>query len=143
MVRILSNGDIVPDDDPRAQQSSSRSTYTGTSSTRPRQGFIRNDDNAGYQQGGQAGMGGQSVSIFTVINQKLLGYRLPRFNVGSYVIEPIVLVAFVLAGMLMGLPGLLFAAILFFVTQSSGNNGGGAGNRMGGVNQGGGGYRLG
>jgi hypothetical protein len=34
MVKILSNGDIVADDDPRAQQSSSRSSG---SSARPRQ----------------------------------------------------------------------------------------------------------
>jgi len=34
MVKILSNGDIVADDDPRAQQSSSRSS---SSSARPRQ----------------------------------------------------------------------------------------------------------
>lgn len=80
--------------------------------------------------------------MFTVINQKLLGYGLPRFNVGPYVIEPIVLVAFILAGMLMGVPGLIFAAVLFFVTQSSGDGGGGAGTRMGGGNQGGG-HRLG
>lgn len=35
MVKILSNGDIVPDDDPRAQSSSSRGT--GAKSARPRQ----------------------------------------------------------------------------------------------------------
>ena len=87
-------------------------------------------------------MGGQSVSVFTVINQKLLGYGLPRFNVGPYVVEPIVLVAFVLAGLLMGLPGLIFAALLFFVSQWSGVGGEGAGTRMGGGNAGGG-HRLG
>lgn len=32
MVRILSNGDIVPDDDPRAQAASSRRNRTGDSS---------------------------------------------------------------------------------------------------------------
>ncbi|CAC5392856.1 unnamed protein product [Mytilus coruscus] len=140
-LNYLHNGDIVPDDDPRAQQSSSRSGRP--TSARPRQGFVQHDNNA-YQQG-QAG--GQSVSVFTVVNQKLLGYGLPRFNVGPYVVEPIVIVAFVLAGLLMGLPGLIFAALLFFVSQWSGiggeGGGGGAGQRMGGGNQGGGGQRLG
>lgn len=107
------------------------------------QGYVQHDNNA-YQQG-QAG--GQSVSVFTVANQKLLGFGLPRFNVGPYVVEPIVLVAFVLAGVLMGLPGLIFAALLFFVSQWSGigggEGGGEAGQRMGGGNQGGGGHRLG
>lgn len=138
MVRILSNGDIVPDDDPRAQQRSSRSSG---SSARPRQGYVQHDDN-NYQQGGMGAQGGQSVSIFTVVNQKLLGYGLPRFNVGPYVVEPIVLVGLVIAGLLMGIPGLIFAALLFFVSQWSQGGGGGAGTRMGGGNQGGG-HRLG
>ena len=125
MVKILSNGDIVADDDPRAQQSSSRSSG---SSARPRQGYIQHDDNA-HQQGGMGG--GQSVSVFTVVNQKLLGLGLPQFNVGPYVVEPIVLVAFVIAGLLMGIPGLIFAALLFFVSQWSGVGGGGGGTGTG------------
>jgi len=105
------------------------------------QGYIRHDDNA-HQQGGMGG--GQSVSVFTVVNQKLLGLGLPQFNVGPYVVEPIVLVAFVIAGLLMGIPGLIFAALLFFVSQWSGigGGGGGTGTGTGGRNQGGG-HRLG
>lgn len=103
------------------------------------QGYIQHDDN-GYQQGGMGG--GQSVSVFTVANQKLLGLGLPRFNVGPYVVEPIVLVAFVIAGLLMGIPGLIFAALLFFVSQWSGVGGDGGGTATGGRNQGGG-HRLG
>lgn len=37
MVRILSNGDIVPDDDPRAQAAGSRGNSAGDNSNRPRQ----------------------------------------------------------------------------------------------------------
>ncbi|KAJ8319202.1 hypothetical protein KUTeg_004293, partial [Tegillarca granosa] len=112
MVKILSNGDVVPDDDPRAQSSSSR----GSSSSRPRQGFVRHDD-VGNQQGMYAQ--GQQVNVFDTFNQKLINMGIPRFNVGPYVVEPIVLVGFVLAGLLMGMPGLLFAAILFFVSKAS------------------------
>ena len=56
---------------------------------------------------------GQQISIFETLNQRLLGLGIPRFNIGSYNIEPIVTVGFLLAMLLFGLPGLLFAGLLF------------------------------
>ena len=63
-------------------------------------------------------------SIFEGLNQKLLGLGIPRWNVGSYVVEPIVSVGFLAAFLLMGFRGLLFAALLFLVVQVSMGGGG-------------------
>ncbi|XP_046557374.1 protein FAM241B-like [Haliotis rubra] len=115
MVRILSNGDIVPDDDPRASQASSRGG--NSSRPQPRQGYVRHDEDA------QQGMNGQQVSIFDSLNQRLLAAGIPRFNVGQMTVEPIVSVGFCLAGLLLGVKGLLFGAVLFFVAKMSTGNG--------------------
>lgn len=100
---------------------------------------MRHDDNAGQQYGQQ------TVSIFEVMNQKLLGLGIPRWNLGQYSVEPIATVGCLLALLIFGLPGIIFAAVLFFVVKSSlqnpgpqnapggqprGNNWGG-GNRLG------------
>ena len=65
-------------------------------------------------------------SVFEGLNQRLLGLGIPRWNAGSYVVEPIVTVGFLLAFLLMGARGLLFAAILFLIAQV-GTGGGGPG----------------
>ncbi|XP_041362863.1 protein FAM241B-like [Gigantopelta aegis] len=142
MVKILSNGDIVPDDDPRATRSASKRNEGGN--TQPRQGFIRHEDHANEEMVGQ-------VSIFDSLNQRLLDAGVPRWNAGPYLIEPIVSLGFLLAGLLLGLKGLLFGAILFFVVKYSqgargpapygGNNRGAR--PAGGGGGGGGGYTLG
>ena len=66
-------------------------------------------------------------SVFEGLNQRLLGLGVPRWNAGSYVVEPIVTVGFLLAFLLMGFRGLLFAAILFLVAQVGTGGGGGPG----------------
>lgn len=107
------------------------------------QGFVRHED---YQQAGAGrgflGQGDGQVSVFTLINQKLLDFGVPRFNVGSYVVEPIALVGMILAGLLFGLPGLLFGGVLFMVVMSS-QVSANAGNQRGQAGGGGGGHRLG
>jgi len=72
-----------------------------------------------YEGQGQGHGGGQQFSVFDGLNTRLSGYGVPRFNIGSHTVEPIVLVGFILAGLLLGLPGLLLAAILFFVSKIS------------------------
>ena len=88
------------------------------------------------------------VSIFDTLNQRLLDAGVPRWNAGPYVIEPIVSLGFLLAGLLLGLKGLLFGGILFFVVKYSqsargpaASGGGNRGARPAGG--GGGGYTLG
>ncbi|XP_062576976.1 protein FAM241B-like [Saccostrea cucullata] len=138
MVRILSNGDIVPDDDPRAQQAAGN---RGSNSPRPRQGFVQHDSDQQPGAGrGFLGQGDGQVSVFTLINQKLLDLGIPRFSVGPYVVEPIATVGMILATLLFGLPGLLFGAVLFLVVMSSQATGQAGGQRRA---AGGGGHRLG
>ncbi|PVD39352.1 hypothetical protein C0Q70_01982 [Pomacea canaliculata] len=119
MVRILSNGDIVPDDDPRAQAAGSRGNSAGDNSNRPRQGYVQHDGN-----GQQAFAEGRQISVFEVLNQKLLAFGIPRFTFGQFVFEPIVSVGFLLAGLLFGISGLLFAGLLYFVVRWSQTGGG-------------------
>jgi hypothetical protein len=106
-------------------------------------------------------MGGQQVSIFDSLNQRLLNMGLPRFTVGPWTIEPIVTVGFLLAAIFFGLPGIIFAGVLFVVSkisqpggnpftdrgqQAGGGNtpgGDGGGGGRSGFGGGGGGYRLG
>ena len=119
--------------------------------------------------GGGGGGGGQPVSVFQMLNQRLLGLGIPRFTVAQYTLEPIVSVGFLLAGVFFGLPGLIFAGLLFVVSvisqpggnpftggrqpqqgaaggqQPGGGGGGGGGGAFGGGGFGGssGGHRLG
>lgn len=139
MVRILANGDIVPDDDPRVQQST-RSTrgnnvhgiHSGTNQNGgqqgQRQGWGQGGGGQGWYGGGDGapedGNDGQvhQVSIFEVMNQKLLSLGVPRWNFGEHVIEPIVLVGFLLAMLLFGLRGLIMGVLLFAVVKMSQGN---------------------
>lgn len=89
-----------------------------------------------YEGQGQGG-GQQGPSVFDGLNQRLIGYGIPRFNIGSHTIEPIVLVGFILAGLFLGLPGLLLGAVLFFVSKMS-ESGGGLASFFGGNPRGGG-----
>ncbi len=66
------------------------------------------------------------MSVFQSLNQRLIGLGIPSFNIASYRIEPIVTVGFLLTMLFFGLPGLVFAALLFGVVMMSGggdNNG--------------------
>ena len=111
-------------------------------------GRVQHNENVQQQYGG-----GQQFSVFDGLNQRLIDYGVPRFNIGQHTVEPIVLVGFILAGLLLGLPGLLLGALLFFVSKMS--TGGGLNSFFGGGGQGqgqgpsaprssqGGGYRLG
>ncbi len=58
-------------------------------------------------------------NVFEGLNQRLLGLGIPRWNAGSYVVEPIVSVGFLLAFILLGIRGLLFAGLLFLLSQST------------------------
>ena len=69
------------------------------------------------------GAAGGVSSFFTNLNQRLLDAGLPRWNLGSYPVEPIMTVGTLLAVMFFGLAGLLMAAFLFFVTNMGGATG--------------------
>ncbi|RUS79906.1 hypothetical protein EGW08_012344 [Elysia chlorotica] len=126
MVRILANGDIVDDNDPRVQ--SSRPTQRPNARNPPRQ-----------DQGGDFGQQGQPISIFQVLNQKLLALGIPPFNIGDLVIEPIVTVGLLISLLLFGIHGLIFGVILFAVSHWSNHGAPGFLNNLFGGNNGGGG----
>ncbi len=73
-------------------------------------------------------------NVFEGLNSRLLNLGVPRWNVGSYVVEPIVSLGFLLAFIFLGFPGLLFAAILFILSQAT-LGGGGRGWQGGGARQ--------
>ena len=111
MVYILASGEIVADDDPRAQQS-----RRPRPSAQPQAGV---GQLRGHVQQGQHGQQGQQINLFTVLNQKLKGMGIPPWSLGDLVVEPIVTVGFLLALFMFGLPGLIFGAILFAVSHWS------------------------
>lgn len=117
MVKILSNGEIVPDNDPRAQvgqrQQSASSPYQAQNRRRVH-GVVQDET---PQQQGQ----GQQVNIFRVANEKLKEMGIPSFNIGDIVIEPIVTIGLLLAFFMFGVFGLIFGAVLFTVNYWSTN----------------------
>ena len=60
-----------------------------------------------------------TVSVFDSLNQKLLDAGVPRFNLGSWTVEPIVLLGFVLGFIFLGLKFVLFAGLLFAIVKYS------------------------
>ena len=62
--------------------------------------------------------------MFEVLNQKLKDAGLPNFNIGEHVIEPIVYMGFLVAFLLLGVKGILFGLVLFFIVKVSSGNGG-------------------
>ena len=62
---------------------------------------------------------GRGASMFDSLNQRLLEAGVPRWNAGSYIVEPIVSVGFLVIGLLIGWRGLLFAGGLFLLSKWS------------------------
>ncbi|CAL1542225.1 unnamed protein product [Lymnaea stagnalis] len=109
MVKILANGDIVPDDDPRVKQASRRSAANPT-----RQGGFQS---AGDNRDDQGPV--QQINIFQSLNQRLLAFGIPQLRLGDIVVEPIVLVGFILVLMIFGIHGLIFGVLLYTVSRWS------------------------
>jgi len=63
--------------------------------------------------------GGESVSVFGGLNQRLVAAGVPTWHIGSYSVQPIVSLGFLLSFLLAGFRGLLFSAVLFFVVKYS------------------------
>jgi hypothetical protein len=114
MVTII-NGEIVPDNDPRAKAYRERrnnanrpQTYSTTS----------NESSSRSSQRFQGGGGNNANSPFTDINNYLLRVGIPRFTLAGNVVEPVFLIAAVIVVIFVGLPGLLLMAIVYFVFSS-------------------------
>eukprot|EP00794_Sanderia_malayensis_P012299 gene12299-13567_t len=129
MVKII-DGEIVPDDDPRAVEWERRQRQQqGWSDPRLRQSQQQQQQSGtglgrsafglgGMMGGGAAQHPGQRVgSPFQGINNKLMEMGLQPWNVGAYVIEPIFTVAFLLALVFYGIKGLIIVGVVWFLFQ--------------------------
>ena len=108
MVTII-NGEIVQDNDPRAQEFRNRGRRQQEQQHQRTQGS-QNQNYPPVQQGG---------SIFDQLNDRLISAGFPRWNLGQNVVEPIVSVALILAVVLFGFQGLLLVGVLWLITQQS------------------------
>ncbi|KAM3913213.1 protein FAM241B [Leptodactylus fuscus] len=113
MVRILANGEIVQDDDPRVRANTQRSNA--------RQGFFNTVGNvgAGPQQAPQDGARQEGRSPFSDINQQLVNMGFPRWNLGNQVVEPVMSILFLFLILMMGFRGLLLVGLIYVVSHLS------------------------
>ena len=111
MVTII-DGEIVQDNDPRAQAYRQRGRQQQQSSNQ-----MRNSYQAQNMAPGVGGMG--TGSIFDQLNNKLLTAGFPRWSIGQNVIEPIHSVALILALLFFGLRGILFIGLIWFLLKQS------------------------
>ncbi|XP_070801524.1 protein FAM241B [Pituophis catenifer annectens] len=127
MVRILANGDIVQDDDPRVRQTtqnrenSSRLVRNG--------GFFNATSNTGpnppqhyqqqqQQQQRQNARPGER-SPFSDINQQLVNMGFPTWHLGNQVVEPVMSILLLFLLMMVGVRGLLLVGLIYVVSHLS------------------------
>ncbi|XP_041125366.1 protein FAM241B-like [Polyodon spathula] len=118
MVRILANGEIVQDDDPRVRKTHNRREEVHV----PRQGFIHQTrGGAQAQNTPQAPHAprGQGRSAFSDMNQLLVNLGFPRWNLGTQVIEPLMSVGLLLVLAVVGVRGALLMGLLYVVVTRS------------------------
>ncbi|XP_018421510.1 PREDICTED: uncharacterized protein C10orf35 homolog [Nanorana parkeri] len=114
MVRILANGEIVQDDDPRVRASTQRRDNN------PRQGFnTMGNTGPGPQQVPQDGARQEGRSPFTDFNQQLVNMGFPRWNLGNQVVEPVMSILILFLILMMGFRGLLLIGLIYVVSYLS------------------------
>ncbi|XP_032088236.1 protein FAM241B [Thamnophis elegans] len=125
MVRILANGDIVQDDDPRVRQTtqnrenSSRLLRNG--------GFFNTNSNTGpnppqhYQQQQQQRQNARpgERSPFSDINQQLVNMGFPTWHLGNQVVEPVMSILLLFLLMMVGVRGLLLVGLVYVISHLS------------------------
>ena len=107
MVKIIGNGEIVQDDDPRAQRLQNQQQRNDQPLPNAWNN-IRGGDGGGNQQ--------QEPSPFNAVNIKLRQFGINDLNFRGYVIEPVFMVAAVLSLVFYGIPGLLIVAVVWYMT---------------------------
>ncbi|ESO08792.1 hypothetical protein HELRODRAFT_152883, partial [Helobdella robusta] len=116
MMKILANGEIVQDDDPRVQAKPQASTRSAKQTT---QDIRRHNVETIPPNDANVVAHGPSYSIFDTLNNQLVSVGVPTWNLGPYPVKPIVSVGFILSIAVMGFRGLLFSGLLFFVVNYS------------------------
>ncbi|OCT71922.1 protein FAM241B [Xenopus laevis] len=115
MVRILANGEIVQDDDPRVRTNAHPRANT------QRQGFFNTATNGGQgpQQIPQEGGRPEGRSPFSEINQQLVNMGFPRWNLGNQVVEPVMSILLLFLILMVGVRGLLLVGLIYIVSHLS------------------------
>ncbi|XP_029771267.1 uncharacterized protein FAM241B [Suricata suricatta] len=118
MVRILANGEIVQDDDPRV-----RNTVPSRSNT-PRQSFLNRGHGAPLGGSGprqqQAGARlGAAQSPFNDLNRQLVNMGFPQWHLGNHAVEPVTSILLLFLLMMLGVRGLLLVGLVYLVSHLS------------------------
>ncbi|KAK2502081.1 hypothetical protein MC885_016159 [Smutsia gigantea] len=111
MVRILANGEIVQDDDPRV-----RTTNPPRSST-PRQSFLSRGH--GTPLGGPGARQQQAQSPFNDLNRQLVNMGFPQWHLGNHAVEPVTSILLLFLLMMLGVRGLLLVGLVYLVSHLS------------------------
>ncbi|XP_060624849.2 protein FAM241B [Anolis sagrei] len=121
MVRILANGDIVQDDDPRVRQSTqnrenSRPAFFNTNAgPAPQQHYEQQQQQRHHHPGARPG----ERSPFSDINQQLVNMGFPTWNLGNQVVEPVMSILLLFLLMMVGVRGLLLVGLIYVVSHLS------------------------
>uniref|UniRef100_A0A8D0HBL3 Family with sequence similarity 241 member B n=1 Tax=Sphenodon punctatus TaxID=8508 RepID=A0A8D0HBL3_SPHPU len=113
MVRILANGEIVQDDDPRVRASTQQRENTF------RQGFFNTVPNADPPPHQQQGVQPGGRSPFSDLNQQLVNMGFPLWNLGNQVVEPVMSILLLFFLMIVGVRGLLLVGLIYVVSHLS------------------------
>ncbi|XP_026569337.1 uncharacterized protein FAM241B isoform X1 [Pseudonaja textilis] len=125
MVRILANGDIVQDDDPRVRQT------TQVRENSPRLvrngGFFNATSNTGpnppqqqqQQQQQRQNARPRERSPFSDINQQLVNMGFPTWHLGNQVVEPVMSILLLFLLMMVGVRGLLLVGLIYVISHLS------------------------
>ncbi|KAM5237454.1 protein FAM241B [Ctenodactylus gundi] len=118
MVRILANGEIVQDDDPRVRNTSSQRGST------PRQGFLNRGHGAspggpGPRQQQAGARLGAAQSPFNDLNRQLVNMGFPQWHLGNHAVEPVTSILLLFLLMMLGVRGLLLVGLVYLVSHLS------------------------
>lgn len=117
-MRILANGEIVQDDDPRVR------TTTQQRNSSPRQGFFNRGHSAPpggpgpHQQQAGARLGA-AQSPFSDLNRQLVNMGFPQWHLGNHVVEPVTSILLLFLLMMLGVRGLLLVGLVYLVSHLS------------------------
>jgi hypothetical protein len=118
MVTII-DGEIVQDNDPRAQAYKQRHRRP-ESSNEQRGNGDQGSFNSRTRQRANAPGGLGAGSILDQLNNKLISAGFPRWNLGQNVVEPIVSIVLILALVMFGLKGILIVGFIWFMLKQTG-----------------------
>ncbi|XP_062069134.1 protein FAM241B-like [Lepus europaeus] len=121
MVRILANGEIVQDDDPRVRTSVPAAAVRGGS---PWQSFLNRGH--GAPPGGpgprkqQAGARlGAAQSPFNDLNRQLVHMGFPQGHLGNHTVEPVTSILLLFLLMMLRVRGLLLVGLVYLLSHLS------------------------